>query len=120
MYWPPQQPYLQGTMPAGALPSVYPAMPSAVPQQQLVMPMRPPALPQLTAEALSKLTAAQQKQQLGERLYALSYRYQPSLAAKITGMILELENNEILGILGSEEKLRQKIDEAVSVLSKQR
>merc|ERR1712232_795231 len=95
-------------------PTVVPT-PAVAAAPQVMMQARP-ALPQITPEALAALPPQAQKQQLGERLYALSYKFRPDLAAKITGMMLELDNSEILGLLESDEKLRRKIEEAVGVL----
>ncbi|RDX99715.1 Polyadenylate-binding protein 7, partial [Mucuna pruriens] len=53
----------------------------------------------------------QQKEILGEHLYML-----PSLAAKITGMLLEMDNGELLLLLESPESLSAKVEEAVQVL----
>ncbi|KAG5556748.1 hypothetical protein RHGRI_007124 [Rhododendron griersonianum] len=67
----------------------------------------------------SKLSAAppeQQKQILGERLYPLVHKHKPDLAAKITGMILEMDNAELLLLLESPESLVTKVEEAVKVL----
>lgn len=67
----------------------------------------------------SKLSASppeQQKQILGERLYPLVHKHKPDLAAKITGMILEMDNAELLLLLDSPESLATKVDEAVEVL----
>lgn len=41
---------------------------------------------------------------------------QPDLAAKITGMLLEMDNSELLLLLESPEPLAAKVDEAVKVL----
>lgn len=51
----------------------------------------PPAgsLGPLNKEAIEKMPAQQQKQQLGERLYAHNFRLRPDLAGKLTGMMLE-------------------------------
>ncbi|XP_062303866.1 polyadenylate-binding protein 1A-like [Osmerus eperlanus] len=56
-----------------------------------------------------------QKQMLGERLYHLIQDMQPSLVGKVTGMLLELDNVEILHLLESPEALHAKVDEAVAV-----
>ncbi|XP_059646780.1 polyadenylate-binding protein 7-like [Cornus florida] len=67
----------------------------------------------------SKLAAAspeQQKQILGERLYPLVQNHKPDLAAKITGMLLEMDNSELLLLLESPESLAGKVEEAVQVL----
>lgn len=95
-----------------------PPMPRPLPGAPLAVPPgAPPAA--LTREALERLPPQQQKQQLGERLYQLNFRHQPALAGKLTGMMLELQNSEIYGLLESEEKLKKKISEAVKVLEKQ-
>lgn len=41
---------------------------------------------------------------------------QPDLAAKITGMLLEMDNSELLLLLESPESLVTKVEEAVQVL----
>ncbi|OZJ02302.1 hypothetical protein BZG36_05065, partial [Bifiguratus adelaidae] len=70
----------------------------------------------LTA-ALAAAPAEQQKQMLGERLYPLVQKPQPELAGKITGMLLEMDNSELLHLLEDEEALDNKITEAVAVLN---
>ncbi|KAJ7972296.1 Polyadenylate-binding protein [Quillaja saponaria] len=67
----------------------------------------------------SKLAAAtpdQQKQILGEHLYPLVQKHKPGLAAKVTGMLLEMDNGELLLLLESPESLSAKVEEAVHVL----
>ncbi|XP_028108068.1 polyadenylate-binding protein 7-like isoform X1 [Camellia sinensis] len=67
----------------------------------------------------SRLAAAspeQQKQILGERLYPLVQKHKSDLAAKITGMLLEMDNSELLLLLESPESLATKVEEAVQVL----
>uniref|UniRef100_A0A8C7YTR9 Polyadenylate-binding protein n=1 Tax=Oryzias sinensis TaxID=183150 RepID=A0A8C7YTR9_9TELE len=51
-----------------------------------------------------------------ERLFPLIQNMHPSLAGKITGMLLEIDNSELLHMLESPESLRSKVDEAVAVL----
>ncbi|CAN4118150.1 unnamed protein product [Withania somnifera] len=72
------------------------------------------------SEMLSTLLAAaapeQQKQILGEHLYPLVSKHKPELAAKITGMLLEMDNAELLLLLESPESLATKVEEAVEVL----
>jgi E3 ubiquitin-protein ligase EDD1 len=60
-----------------------------------------------------------QRRQLGERLYPKVQSIQPSLAAKITGMLLELGPPQLLALLASEEQLRQRIDEAMDIIMSQ-
>lgn len=72
------------------------------------------------SEMLSSMLAAappeQQKHILGERLYPLVAHHQPDLAAKITGMLLEMDNSELLVLLDAPESLAAKVEEAVQVL----
>uniref|UniRef100_A0A3Q3A385 Polyadenylate-binding protein n=1 Tax=Kryptolebias marmoratus TaxID=37003 RepID=A0A3Q3A385_KRYMA len=70
----------------------------------------------LTASMLAAAPAQEQKQMLGERLFPLIQNMHPSLAGKITGMLLEIDNSELLHMLESPESLRSKVDEAVAVL----
>ena len=57
-----------------------------------------------------------QKQMLGECLFPLIQQSQPDSAGKITGMLLEMDNSEILRMLEAPEALAAKIQEAVTVL----
>lgn len=50
--------------------------------------------------ALSAAPPSQQKQILGEALYPKIHDQQPELAGKITGMLLEMENSELLSLYG--------------------
>lgn len=97
--------------PATAAPSAAAAAPMAasgvVPGQQGS---------QLTTAMLAAAPPAQQKQMLGERLFPLVQQLQPELAGKITGMLLEMDNSELLLLLESSEALVLKTDEAISVL----
>ena len=70
----------------------------------------------LTAAALAAAPPSVQKQMLGEKLFPAIARIQPELAGKITGMMLEMDNSELLILLESESQLRYKVDEAMRVL----
>ncbi|XP_063260997.1 polyadenylate-binding protein 1-like [Prinia subflava] len=70
----------------------------------------------LTASLLAAAPPQEQKQMIGERLYPLIHVMHPSLAGKITGMLLEIDNSELLLLLESPDSLRSKIEEAVTVL----
>ncbi|TRY90480.1 hypothetical protein DNTS_026112 [Danionella cerebrum] len=85
------------------------------------VPMQQPAVhvqgqEPLTASMLAAAPPQEQKQMLGERLFPLIQNMHPSLAGKITGMLLEIDNSELLHMLESPESLRSKVDEAVAVL----
>ena len=55
-------------------------------------------------------------QMLGEQLFPLIQHMHSDLAGKITGMLLEIDNAELLHMLDSSESLNAKVDEAVAVL----
>ncbi|KAL4891646.1 hypothetical protein BDV59DRAFT_181395 [Aspergillus ambiguus] len=52
----------------------------------------------ITAQSLAAAPAPQQKQMLGEALYPKIQAQQPELAGKITGMLLEMDNTELLSL----------------------
>lgn len=83
---------------------------------EAVAPAVPAGPEPLTANALANATPAQQKEMLGERIFPLIQAEQPELAGKITGMLLEMDNSELLMLLESAEALHAKIEEAVQVL----
>uniref|UniRef100_A0A8C8RJG1 PABC domain-containing protein n=1 Tax=Pelusios castaneus TaxID=367368 RepID=A0A8C8RJG1_9SAUR len=63
----------------------------------------------LTASMLAAAPPQEQKQMLGERLYPLIHAVHASLAGKITGMLLEIDNSELLLMLESPESLHSKV-----------
>ncbi|CDH58878.1 polyadenylate binding protein [Lichtheimia corymbifera JMRC:FSU:9682] len=72
--------------------------------------------PPLTAAALAAAAPELQKQMLGERLYPLIHASQPEYSGKITGMLLEMDNSELLNLLEDQAALDAKIEEAMEVL----
>jgi len=90
--------------------------PQPVPQQQpqpavLIQGQEP-----LTASMLAAAPPQEQKQMLGERLFPLIQGMYPELAGKITGMLLEIDNSELVHMLEDGQSLKGKVDEAVAVL----
>jgi len=70
----------------------------------------------LTIKALAAAPEEQKKQMIGERLFPLIKDHQPNLAGKITGMLLEMDNGELIHLLENREALNEKIEEALQVL----
>merc|ERR1719216_196277 len=97
----------------------------AQPMQQPRTQLRPPAQRQttgdinqpLTSEMLNAANASQQKQMIGERIFPKIQHREPKLAGKITGMLLEMDNMELLHLLEDEQALMLKINEALVVLN---
>jgi len=92
-------------------------MPVGGPQGGNNAPMQQPGGAQpLTASALASASEAEQKQMLGERLFPLIQQTHSDLAGKITGMLLEMDNSELLHLLEDVNALKLKVEEAVKVL----
>lgn len=86
-------------------------MPQQTPDQMVMAGQEP-----LTSATLASASQTEQKQMIGERLFPLVQEHQPQLAGKITGMLLEIDNSELLHMLEQREVLVSKVDEAVQVL----
>merc|ERR1712066_1186031 len=113
-----------GGMPMGGMPGMpgkggMPQQPQQAPVQQQPQ-QQPQAGGPLTAAALAAAPPPVQKQMIGEKLYPAIARFQPELAGKVTGMMLEMDNSELLILLESEQQLRIKVDEALRVLESTR
>merc|ERR1712165_281764 len=98
------------------------AMPPAAAPQVMAQPPQPqPAVfiqgqEPLTASMLAQAPPSEQKQMLGERLFPLIQTWHSELAGKITGMLLEIDNSELVHMLEHQESLKAKVEEAVVVL----
>ncbi|KAG9137050.1 hypothetical protein Leryth_018999 [Lithospermum erythrorhizon] len=68
------------------------------------------------ASVLANSTPAQQRMMLGECLYPLVEQLEPDTAAKVTGMLLEMDQTEVLHLLESPDALKSKVGEAMDVL----
>jgi polyadenylate-binding protein len=86
-----------------------------MPQQAAEIAMPAPHEP-LTIKALAAAPEEMRKQMIGERLFPLIKVEQPNLAGKITGMLLEMDNGELIHLLESQAALHEKIQEAMQVL----
>merc|ERR1739840_9763 len=121
---PPNFKYTAGVRNVAGAP-VMPAQPAqAMPPQQPQQQQQPPQAAvfiqgqePLTASMLAQAPPSEQKQMLGERLFPLIQSMFPELAGKITGMLLEIDNSELVHMLEHKESLTSKVEEAVAVLS---
>ncbi|KAI8844749.1 hypothetical protein BC829DRAFT_419795 [Chytridium lagenaria] len=104
-------------------PSPHPPEPTSSPTMPATPPpwrsQRPPSRwckPALNAATLASLPAENQKRMLGEALFPLIQTHAKDMAGKVTGMLLEMDNGELLHLLESPDALHAKIEEAVAVL----
>lgn len=102
-----QMPYPQANMPA----QVPPAQPNHVANSVQVQGHEP-----LTAKMLAGADPQTQKDMLGERIFPIVQTIYQQEAGKITGMLLEIDNSEILHLLEHHDSLLAKAEEAVAVL----
>ncbi|EPY50998.1 mRNA export shuttling protein [Schizosaccharomyces cryophilus OY26] len=129
----PMYPGMPPQFPAGVAPG-YPGMsprgPAPVPAQGRPM-MMPTGVPQpgpdesaavpgmperFTAADLAAVPEENRKQVLGELLYPKIFMREEKLAGKITGMLLEMQDSELLELLDEDAALNERIDEALNVL----
>ncbi|KAF9573871.1 Protein phosphatase PP2A regulatory subunit B [Mortierella alpina] len=70
----------------------------------------------LTAAALAAADPDMRKQMVGEHLYPQIVMREPDYAGKITGMLLEMDNGELLHLLEDSRALDVKVGQALAVL----
>jgi polyadenylate-binding protein len=68
------------------------------------------------ASALASAPPEQQRAMLGEQLYPLVDALEHDFAGKVTGMLLEMDQTEVLHLIESPEALKAKVAEAMEVL----
>ncbi|CAL0322472.1 unnamed protein product [Lupinus luteus] len=71
---------------------------------------------QALATALANAPLEQQRTMLGEALYPLVDQLEHDAAAKVTGMLLEMDQPEVLHLIESPDALKAKVAEAMDVL----
>ncbi|KAI0807560.1 hypothetical protein C8Q74DRAFT_1228058 [Fomes fomentarius] len=117
---PPQGAPANRPPPAGQPPAA--RGPAPANRNQPPRPGAPPAgtpgaeVPTITATALANASPMEQKQMLGEVIYMKIAPSQPELAGKITGMLLEMDNTELLHLLETPDAMNGKVNEALAVL----
>lgn len=111
--YPPVRNTVEGTMPGGGMVSMpYEMGGLAMRDAAIGQPMPVPAL----ATALANASPEQQRTMLGESLYPLVDQLEHEMAAKVTGMLLEMDQTEVLHLLESPDALKAKVAEAMEVL----
>ncbi|KAG4931617.1 hypothetical protein AAZX31_17G227800 [Glycine max] len=92
----------------------------SVPYDMGGLPMRDavgqPMPIQALATALANAPPEQQRTMLGEALYPLVDQLEHDSAAKVTGMLLEMDQPEVLHLIESPDALKAKVAEAMDVL----
>ncbi|KAL6003333.1 hypothetical protein ACLOJK_023556 [Asimina triloba] len=68
------------------------------------------------ASALASASPDQQRLMLGEQLFPLVDRLEHDHAGKVTGMLLEMDQTEVLHLIESPDALKKKVAEAMEVL----
>ncbi|KAJ8420884.1 hypothetical protein Cgig2_021819 [Carnegiea gigantea] len=68
------------------------------------------------ASALAAASPESQRMMLGEQLYPLVERLEHENAGKVTGMLLEMDQTEVLHLIESPDALKKKVAEAMDVL----
>ncbi|KAH6800228.1 protein 5 [Perilla frutescens var. hirtella] len=89
---------------------------SAVPGASLEIPLSPPLSRSTLASALASASPDNQRLMLGEQLYPLVERLERTHAGKVTGMLLEMDQTEVLHLIESPDALKKKVVEAMNVL----
>ncbi|MCG8431309.1 MAG: hypothetical protein MJA29_09070, partial [Candidatus Omnitrophica bacterium] len=114
--WPSTQPVRQ-VQPSTVF---HEAMPGQGPAASMIAQISQPAVHSqepLTASELTSAAPQEQKQILGNCLFALIQRtHGVYLAGKITGMFLEKDNAQMLHLLENKESLQAWVEEALAVL----
>ncbi|KAK6938232.1 RNA recognition motif domain [Dillenia turbinata] len=68
------------------------------------------------ASALASANPDDQQLMLGEQLFPLVQRLEPEYTGKVTGMLLEMDQREVLHLIESPDALKKKVAEAMDVL----
>jgi len=109
--------YEQFQWPANAAPYTFnaaPFVPGAAAYNPGVTQYVAPSLPKLTQQVLESIPEDQRKQKLGDSVYAnIEVTFGPSkLVGKVTGLILENDNDKILALLENPASFKSAVEEA--------
>ena len=112
MYYPPPVPQNMGPYPMMGPPGPMMQMPMYMPQYPQMVPPQEKA----TAQPQPQMNLPNDKELLGELLYNLVEKKNPEMASKITGMLLEMDVDQIHNIIKDTNQLNKWIDEAIKVI----
>ncbi|CAH1119080.1 unnamed protein product [Phaedon cochleariae] len=70
----------------------------------------------INSNSLASAGPHEQKQIIGEKLFRVVEKMYPDIAGKITGMLLEIDNTELIHMIENKDSLRAKVEEAIAVL----
>merc|ERR1740133_634499 len=107
---------MPGQMPGQGMPGHMPGKGGPGPGAPAPQPQQPGPGQPLNPSTLAQAPPAVQKQMIGEKLYPAIAKFRPAEAGKITGMMLEMDNSELLMLLESDAQLRSKVEEAMGVI----
>ena len=65
---------------------------------------------------IPSLPPQEQKELLGEGLFPMIEKLYPAIAGKITGMLLEIDNSELIHMLEHPECLEPEVNRAAAIL----
>ncbi|XP_051150811.1 polyadenylate-binding protein 2-like [Andrographis paniculata] len=105
-----------GGVPGGIMSVPYDMAGSMIPRDSAPAAIPQPIPVTALASALANASPEQQRLMLGETLYPLVDQLEHEHAAKVTGMLLEMDQTEVLHLLESPDSLKAKVSEAMDVL----
>ncbi|XP_047325343.1 polyadenylate-binding protein 2-like [Impatiens glandulifera] len=115
--YPPGRNVSDGSVGGGMVPVPYEMGGMLPPREAMNQPQQKQPIPiTALASALANSTPEQQRLMLGENLYPQVEQLEQEHAAKVTGMLLEMDQTEVLHLLESPEALKAKVAEALDVL----
>ncbi|KAF2291078.1 hypothetical protein GH714_019653 [Hevea brasiliensis] len=95
---------------------VGPVMPLPIEVSGNPIDIQQPVTISTLASALASASPDTRNEMLGDHLYPLVKRLQPDHVAKVTGMLLEMDQTEVLHLIESPDALKKKVAEAMQVL----
>ncbi|KAL5975102.1 hypothetical protein ACLOJK_031778 [Asimina triloba] len=93
---------------------------SGVPLQHMDDAQSQPVPVTTLSSALASASLDQQRRMLGEQLYPLVDCLEHNFVGKVTGMLLEMDQTEVLHLIESPDALKKKVAEAMDVLQKEK